>query len=97
MKSKKMTAKTKKSVAADKKRIYAKEMIMRKRKRREDKIAKKMKKISKSKRIYRRRFQNSFVSIFSRKNASEMKQSIFQVEKSEVDSSASSMKSYTYQ
>ncbi len=56
---KKIAAKMKKSVAAKKKRIHATEMIMRKRKREEEKIIKKLKKTSKSKRIYRRRFQNS--------------------------------------
>jgi hypothetical protein len=92
-----MTAKTKKSVAADKKRIHAKEMTMRKRTREEDKIAKEMKKTSKSKRIYRRRLQNSLVSVFSKENASENEQSILQVKKNEVGSSASSMRGYTYQ
>jgi hypothetical protein len=98
---KKMTAKTKKSVAAEKKRIHAKEMTIRKRKREEDKLVKKLKKISKSKRFYRRRLQNSSISVFStsqmRETASEIEKSILQIEKSEVDSSASSMKSYVYQ
>ncbi len=62
---KKMIAKTKKSVVAEKKRIHAKEMIIRKRKRKENKLIKKLKKISKSKRFYRRRFQNSSISMFS--------------------------------
>jgi 2-phosphoglycerate kinase len=96
-----MTVKTKKSIAAEKKRIHAKEMIIRKRKRKKDKLIKKLKKISKSKRFYRRRFQNSSISVFStsqmRKTASEIEKSILQVEKSEVDSSASSMKKYVYQ
>ncbi len=98
---KKMTAKTKKSVAAEKKRIHAKEMIMRKRKRKEDKIIKKLKKTSKSKRFYRRRLQNSFVSMFSisqmRKIALEIEKSTLQIKKSEVDNSASFMKNYAYQ
>jgi Na+/phosphate symporter len=98
---KKMTAKTKKSVAAEKKRIHTKEIAMRKRKREEDKAVKELEKISKSKRIYRRRLQNSFVSVFSslqmRKTASESEESILQTEESEVDSSASSMRDYMYQ
>jgi hypothetical protein len=94
---KKIAAKMKKSVAAEKKRIHAKEMIMRKRKREKEKIVKKLKKTSKSKRIYRRRLQNSSISVFSRENASETDQSILQIEKSEVDSSASLMRNYTYQ
>jgi hypothetical protein len=98
---KKMIAKTKKSIAAKKKRIHTKEIAMRKRKRKEDKAVKKLKKILKSKRIYRRRFQNSFVSMFSslqiKKNASEFEKSILQTEKNEVDSFASSMKDYVYQ
>jgi hypothetical protein len=98
---KKMNAKTKKSVAAEKKRIHAKEMTIRKKKRKEDKIIKKLKKISKSKRFYRRRLQNSSISVFSisqmKKTASEIEKSILQIEESEVDSSASSMKSYVYQ
>ncbi len=52
---KKMIAKTKKSVAAKKKRIHTKKIAMRKRKREEDKAVKEIKKILKSKRIYRRR------------------------------------------
>jgi outer membrane lipopolysaccharide assembly protein LptE/RlpB len=87
----------KKSVAAEKKRIHAKEVIMRKRKREEEKIVKKLKKTSKSKRIYRRRLQNSSISVFSKENASETDQSTLQIKKSEVDSSASSMRDYTYQ
>jgi hypothetical protein len=98
---KKMTAKTKKSIAAEKKRIHAKKMIMRKRKRKKDKLIKNLKKISKSKRFYRRRLQNSFVSMFSssqmRKTAFEIEKSILQVKKSEIDNSASSMKDYVYQ
>jgi hypothetical protein len=98
---KKMTAKTKKSIAAKKKRIHTKEIVMRKRKRKEDKTIKELKKILKSKRIYRRRFQNSFVSMFSslsmRKTASEFEKSILQRKKSEIDNSASSTKSYMYQ
>jgi hypothetical protein len=98
---KKMIAKTKKSIAAEKKRIHTKKIAMRKRKRKEDKTIKKIKKILKSKRVYRRRFQNSFVSVFSslqmRENASEFEKSILQTEKSEIDSSASSMKDYVYQ
>jgi hypothetical protein len=82
---KKMIAKTKKSIAAKKKRIHTKEIAMRKRKRKEDKTVKELKKILKSKRIYRRRLQNSFVSMFSslqmRKNASEFEKSILQTEK----------------
>jgi hypothetical protein len=74
---------------------------MRKRKREENKTIKKLKKILKSKRIYRRRLQNSFVSMFSflqmKKNASEFEKSILQTEKNEVDSSASSTKDYVYQ
>jgi hypothetical protein len=98
---KKMTAKTKKSVAAEKKRIHAKEMTIRKRKREEDKIIKKLKKISKSKRFYRRRLQNSSISVFSasqmKETASETEKSTLQVEKSEAGSSASSMRDYVYQ
>jgi flagellar biosynthesis chaperone FliJ len=98
---KKMTAKTKKSAAAEKKRIHAKEMIIKKGKREEDKIIKKLKKISKSKRFYCRRLQNSSISVFStsqmRKTAFEIEKSILQVEKSEVGSSASSMRNYVYQ
>jgi hypothetical protein len=94
---KKMIAKMKKSIAAKKKRIHAKEVIMRKRKREKEKAVKELKKTSKSKRIYRRRFQNSFVSVFSKKIASETEQSTLQIKKSEVDSSASFMRNYTYQ
>jgi predicted glutamine amidotransferase len=98
---KKMTAKTKKSVAAEKKRIHAKEVTMRKKKRKEDKIVKELKKTSKSKRFYRRRLQYSFVSVFStlqmRETALEIEQSILLIEKSEVDNSASFMRDYTYQ
>jgi uncharacterized transporter YbjL len=98
---KKMTAKTKKSIAAEKKRIHTKEIVMRKRKREEDKAVKELEKILKSKRIYRRRLQNSFVSVFSslqmRKIASEFERSILQTEESEVGSSASSMRDYMYQ
>jgi hypothetical protein len=98
---KKMTAKTKKSVAAEKKRIHTKEIVMRKRKREKNKAVKELKKILKSKRIYRRRLQNFFVSVFSslqmKRNAFEFERSILQTEKNEVDSSASSMKSYVYQ
>jgi ribosomal protein L9 len=92
-----MIAKTKKSVAAEKKRIHAEEVTMRKKKREEDKIVKELKKTSKSKRFYRRRLQNSFVSVFSRKTASEIEQSTLQMKKSEVDNFASFMKDYTYQ
>jgi hypothetical protein len=98
---KKMTAKTKKSIVAEKKRIHTKEVAMRKRKREENKAIKELKKILKSKRIYRRRLQNSFVSVFSslqmKKIASEFEKSILQTEKSEIDSSASSMRNYMYQ
>ncbi len=98
---KKMIAEMKKSIAAEKKRIYSKEMIMRKRKRKKVKLVKEMKKTSKSKRSYRRRFQNSFISVFStsqmKKTALEIEKSILQIEKSEVNNSASSMKDYTYQ
>jgi hypothetical protein len=98
---KKMTAKIKKSIAAKKKRIHTKKIVMRKRKRKEDKAIKELKKILKSKRVYRRRLQNSFVSVFSslqmRETASEFERSILQTEKSEVDSSASSMRDYMYQ
>jgi hypothetical protein len=94
---KKIAAKMKKSIASEKKRIHAKEMIMRKRKREKEKIIKELKKTSKSKRIYRRRFQNSSISVFSKENASETDQSTLQIEKSEVDSFASSMRDYTYQ
>jgi hypothetical protein len=98
---KKMIAKTKKSIAAKKKRIHTKEVAMRKRKRKEDKAVKELNKILKSKRVYRRRLQNSFVSVFSslqmKENASEFEKSILQTEKSEVDSFASSMKDYVYQ
>ncbi len=96
-----MIAKTKKSIVAKKKRIHTKEIATRKRKREEDKAVKELKKILKSKRIYRRRFQNSFVSMFSfmqmKKIASEFEKSILQTEKSEVDNSASSMKNHMYQ
>ncbi len=94
---KKMTAKTKKSVAAEKKRIHTEEMTMRKRKREKVKLVKELKKTSKSKRLYRRRLQNSLVSVFSTKTAPENEKSILQIEKSEVDSPASSMRDYTYQ
>jgi hypothetical protein len=98
---KKMIAKTKKSIAAKKKRIHTKEVAMRKRKRKKDKAIKELKKILKSKRVYRRRLQNSFVSMFSslqmKKNAFEFEKSILQTEKNEVDSSASSMRDYVYQ
>ncbi len=74
---------------------------MQKRKREEDKAVKELKKISKSKRVYRRRLQNSFVSVFSslqmRETASEFEKSILQTEKNEVDSSASLMRNYVYQ
>ncbi len=98
---KKMTAKTKNSVAAEKKRIHAKKMTMRKKKREKGKIIKKLKKTSKSKRFYCRRLQYLLVSVFStlqmRKTAFEIEQSILQIEKIEVDNSASFMKDYTYQ
>jgi hypothetical protein len=98
---KKIAAKTKKSIAAEKNRIHAKEMIMKKRKREKNKIIKKIKKTFKSKRFYRRRFQNSSVSMFStsqmKKIALEIEKSSLQVEKSEVDSSVSSMRDYVYQ
>jgi 3-deoxy-D-arabino-heptulosonate 7-phosphate (DAHP) synthase len=97
---KKMTAKIKKSVVAEKKRIHAKEMTIRKRKREEDKIVKKLEKISKSKRFYRRRLQNPPVSVFSapqmRETAPETEESTLQVEKSEAGSSASLMRVYVY-
>jgi hypothetical protein len=84
-----------------KKRIHTKEIVTRKRKRKEDKAIKELKKILKSKRIYRRRLQNSFVSMFSslqmRKIAFEFEKSILQTKKNEVDNSASSMKNYMYQ
>jgi hypothetical protein len=53
---------------------------MRNRKREKDKTIKKLKKISKSKKFYRCRFQNSFVSVFSslqmKATASEFEKSI---------------------
>ncbi len=86
--------------AAKKKRIHANEVIMRKKKREEDKIIKELKKTSKFKRFYRQRLQTSSISIFStlqtRENASEIEKTILQMKKSEVDSSASSMRNYTY-
>ncbi len=98
---KKMTAKTKKSVAAEKKRVHIEEMTMRKRKREKVKLVKKLEKTSKSKRFYRRRLQNSSVSVFStlqmKKTAPELEKSTLQVEESEVGSSASSMRDYVYQ
>jgi hypothetical protein len=98
---KKMIAEMKKSVAAEKKRVHSKEMIMRKRKRKKIKLIKEMKKTSKSKKSYRRRLQNSFISMFStsqmKKTALEIEKSTLQIKKSEVDSSASSMRNYTYQ
>jgi hypothetical protein len=98
---KKMTAKTKNSIAAEKKRIHTKEIAMRKRKREEDKAVKELKKILKSKRVYRRRLQNSLVSVFSslqmRETAPEFEKSILQTEKSEAGSPAPSMGDYMYQ
>jgi hypothetical protein len=74
---------------------------MRKRKREEDKAVKKLEKILKSKRVYRRRLQNSFVSVFPslqmKETASESERSILQTEESEAGSPASSMKGYMYQ
>jgi hypothetical protein len=74
---------------------------MRKRKREEDKAVKELEKISKSKRFYRRRLQNPFVSVFPslqmRETAPEFEGSILQTEKSEAGSSASSMRGYMYQ
>jgi hypothetical protein len=62
---KKMTAKTEKSAAAEKKRIHTKEVTMRKRKREEEKIAKELEKASKPKRPYHRRLQKfSRFSVF---------------------------------
>ncbi len=98
---KKMIAEMKKSIAAEKKRVHSKEMIMKKRKRKKVKLIKEMKKISKSKKSYRRRLQNSFISMFStsqmKKTALEIEKSILQIKKSEIDNSASSMRDYTYQ
>jgi sRNA-binding protein len=62
---KKMTAKAKKSAAAEKKRIHTKEVAMGKRKREEEKIAKELEKASKPKRLYRRQLQNPPVPVFS--------------------------------
>jgi hypothetical protein len=96
-----MTAKTKKSIAAEQKRIHIEEMTMKKRKREKVKLIKELEKTSKSKRFYRRRFQNSLVSMFStsqmKKTALEIEKSSLQIEKSEIDSSASSMRNYIYQ
>jgi ABC-type phosphate transport system auxiliary subunit len=98
---KKIAAKTKKSIAAEKKRIHAKEVIMRKRKRKKEKIIKKIKKTFKSKRFYRRRLQKSFVSMLStsqrKKIAFEIEKSSLQVKKSEVNNSVSFIKDYVYQ
>ncbi len=70
----------KKSIAAEKKQIHTKKDVMRNRKREKDKTIKKLKKISKSKKFYRCRFQNSFVSVFSslqmKATASEFEKSI---------------------
>jgi hypothetical protein len=67
----------------------------------EDKIIKKLKKFSKAKRFYRRRLQNSSISVFStsqmKETASEIEKSTLQIKKSEVGNSASSMRSYFYQ
>ncbi len=98
---KKMTAKIKKINRCKKKRIHTKEIAMRKKKREENKAVKKIIIILKSKRVYRRRFQNFLVSVFSslqmRENASEIERSILQTEKNKVDSSASSIRNYVYQ
>jgi 16S rRNA C967 or C1407 C5-methylase (RsmB/RsmF family) len=59
---KKKTLKTKKMITIEKKRVHMKEMIIRKRKRKKAKIIKKLEKISKSKRSYRRRLFASAIS-----------------------------------
>jgi hypothetical protein len=52
---KKMIAKTKKSIVAEKKQVHIEEMTRRKRKRKKIKLIKKLKKTSKSKKFYRHR------------------------------------------
>jgi membrane protein involved in colicin uptake len=98
---KKMAAEAKKSAAAEKKRVHAEEVAMRKRKREEDKIAKELEKASKPKRSYRRRLQNPLVSVFSAsqmgETAPEIEESALQLEESEAGSPASSMGGYVYQ
>jgi DNA polymerase III alpha subunit (gram-positive type) len=59
---KKKTSEIKKMITIEKKRVHMKEMISRKRKREEIKIAKELEKVSKLKRAYRRRLLNSAVS-----------------------------------
>ncbi len=98
---KKMTAKTKNLSLQKKSEFMRKKTTIRKRKRKENKIIKKLKKNSKSKRFYRRRLQNSSISVFStsqmRKTTSEIEKLILQIEKNKVDNSASSIKDYVYQ
>jgi hypothetical protein len=62
---KKMIAKTKKSIVAKKKRIHIEKITIKKRKRKKIQLIKNLKKTSKSKRFYRRRFQIFSVSVFS--------------------------------
>ncbi len=96
-----MTAEAKKSAAVEKKRIHAKGVAMRKRKREEDKIIKELEKAFKPKRSYRRWLQNPPVSVFPtsqmKETAPEIEKSSLQVEESEAGSPASSMGGYVYQ
>ncbi len=59
---KKKTSETKKMITIEKQRVHMKKMTSRKRKREEVKITKKLEKISKLKRAYRRRLVYSAVS-----------------------------------
>jgi hypothetical protein len=79
MRSKKKDCRDEKISRCRKKRVHTEEMTMRKRKREKFKLVKELKKTSKSKRFYRRRLQNSFVSVFS---ASQMKKTALETEES---------------
>jgi hypothetical protein len=71
-------------------------MIIRKKKRKKVKITKELKEISKSKRIYRKRLQQSLNQENSTSNLLLMKDTTFEMKKIEVETSKLFMRNYIY-
>ncbi len=94
VRQKKKTFETKKMITIEKKRVHMKEMIMRKKKREKAKIAKELKKTSKSKRAYRKRLLASSISeqesSISVKTSAISKNSYLSTKKTQARSSTSS-------